>query len=121
MRHLALFVLALATTLAVPVAMARGAVEQNIDDCITLSDSHTAARVGSTGMVVRDGDAHYQLDFGQSCAATTTSSRVTIATGKQTNVVCPSGSAVTARHHHCPIRKATVISADVYDRHARRR
>lgn len=113
--------LALALCCSAPALAAGNITEQKLTDCITLSDNHTAARAGGNALVVRDGEANYRLDFGSQCSATALSSRVVIATGKQANVVCPSGSTVSARHHQCAIRSALLISPQAYDRHARRR
>ena len=107
--------------LALAPLAATASAPQKLEECVTLSGNHSAARAGSTGLVVQDGDNHYQLDFGGSCSATTLASQVTITTAGQANTICPRGSAVTTRTHYCRVRSAVLIPAETYQRYARRR
>lgn len=107
---------------ALPAARAGGNLPASGQaGCHTLSDNHQAARKGNEALLVKDGDTHLELGFNGSCRATTLSSKVNIATGGQANVVCASGTEVRSRTDRCSVSRVTPITAEAFQRHARRR
>lgn len=113
--------LLVAATAALP-AQAAGKIDPAApDSCITLSENHKAARRGSDGLAIQDGDKALLLNFGGYCAATAQSSLVRVSTDGQTNVLCPSGSKVSSRRDECYVRQVRPITAEEFARYARRR
>ncbi|MQP76014.1 hypothetical protein CQ393_08925 [Stenotrophomonas sp. MYb238] len=117
-----LIVLSLGAAAMLPVdAAAAGKSGDAPPTCVTLSGQHKAARVGTDGMVIADGDNHLRLDFGHYCDAMMKNSSVVLATDGRENVVCTQGSVLTSRAGSCPVRAMYPIDEAEYQRRARRR
>lgn len=91
-----------------------------LTECVSLSDAHKGTRFGSQYLLLKDGDAHYRLGFGGSCAALSRSSVVQVATGDKKNRLCAKGTTVTSRMDYCAVRSVEKVDADYYERVARR-
>lgn len=88
-------------------------------ECVTLSADHQAARFGDQILAVRDGDTHYRIEFGGTCAALHAGS-VVIGTNGTSNQLCPTGTKVSSKSRDCTVRKVTIIDAAEFQRYARR-
>lgn len=115
-KHLPLALLLLAAC-AAPAWAAEG---ERLEGCVDLSESHEGMRYGSRYLLVKDGDAHYRVDFGKACSALTLSSAVTIKTNGQSNQLCASDTKVASKRASCKVRAVEVIDAEAFDRYRRR-
>jgi hypothetical protein len=88
-------------------------------DCVTLSPDHQAARFGSQYLAIRDGDTHYRVEFGGSCAALQSAS-VVVTSDRAPNRLCATGSRVSSKAGDCMVSKVTVIDEAEFERYARR-
>ena len=104
--------------LAGTASLAVAAGEDTLADCVTLSPDHEGARFGMQYLAIHDGDAHYRLEFDGSCSALN-SGAVVIATRKEHNRLCPTGSSVSSRAGYCRVRAVKRIDADEFARYAR--
>lgn len=93
---------------------------QPLSDCVDLAPDRQMARFGSQYLLVKDGDTHYRIGFGGSCAAISMSTQVQIRTDGRNNRLCPSGTRVFAKRDSCIARGVMLISADKYDSYVRR-
>jgi len=94
---------------------------QVLADCVSLSAGHQGTRVsGNEQFLLKDGDAHYRIGFRGHCDAVARSSLIRIETGGEGNQLCPEGTSVRARNASCSVRSVATISAEEYERQARR-
>lgn len=91
-----------------------------LQDCISLSNAHQGTR-GPEGkqLLLKDGDAHYRVEFDRSCQAMARSSKVQVRTNGEANVLCPAGSSVHASNRSCEVSSVDLIDAPTYERQAR--
>lgn len=94
---------------------------QALPECVSLSAGHEGTRVsGNEQFLLKDGDAHYRIGFRSHCDAVARSSLIRIETRGQSNQLCPEGTSVRARNASCSVRSVETISAEEYERQARR-
>lgn len=106
--------------LAAWAAPATAADGTPIEGCVTLSDNHEGVRYGSRYLLVKDGDAHYRVDFGKSCSALTLASGVAIKANGQPNQLCATGTKIASKRATCRARAVEAIDAEAFDRYKRR-
>lgn len=115
----------LATTIASGVllfaaAPAHAKQTPTLGECITLSDAHRAVRADDNSqLLVKDGDAHYRVDFGGQCQAIARHSVVHLETNGNRNQLCPQGSQVRAKRDTCKVESIEPIRQVDYQRNAR--
>ena len=92
-----------------------------VEGCVDLSSSHEGMRYGSKYVLIKDGDAHYRLDFGRACSAITASGSITIEAEGEANRICASGTKVDTGRGDCNVRKVEAIDAETFARYKKRR
>src|SRR5690606_3827853 len=91
-----------------------------LPDCVSLSPTHQGTRAADNAqLLLKDGDAHYRVGFNGACDAIARSSRITLETNGEANLLCPQGTTVRAANARCSARSVELIEADVYERRAR--
>jgi hypothetical protein len=94
---------------------------QALSGCVSLSAGHKGTRVsGNEQFLLKDGDAHYRVAFRHQCEAVARSSVIRIEALGQANQLCPEGTSVRARNESCAVRSVETITAEEYERQARR-
>lgn len=107
----------LSATALLPVSASSAAP---LPDCVTLSPAHQGTRAADNAqLLLKDGDAHYRVDFKRSCDAIGRSSKISLETNGQANLLCPQGTTVRAANTSCGARSVELIEAEVYERRAR--
>lgn len=106
-----------ALNIAVPAIHAQ---ESPPEGCIALSAQHRAVRSGSQFLFIRDGDAHYRIEFANGSCDALNSGSIAIATKKQPRLLCEEGTIVSSRSGTCAVNRYVPIGADEYQRYARR-
>jgi hypothetical protein len=113
--------LLLLALLSVPAAFAADAGgHRKLDGCVTLSPSHEGARFGSQYLLIRDGDAHYRIEFRQGGCSALYSGSVVVSTHGEANRLCASDTRVSSKAGTCHVSGVTLIDADEYRRYAGR-
>lgn len=124
MKTIAHLVAATASTLLLStllIAPAQASKAPALTECVTLSNAHSAARGTNHGqLLLKDGDAHYRVDFGGSCNALARNSTIQLEANGKRNQICPTGTEVRARRDSCKARSVETIEQAEYDRKARR-
>ena len=108
---------ALLLALCAPAAIA---APVPVEGCVDLSANHEGVRYGAKYLLVKDGDAHYRLDFGRSCSAITAAGSITIRAEGEANRICASGTEVDTGRATCNVRKVEAIDAETFARYKKR-
>ena len=107
--------LCLAALLAGAAPAANAADSTPISDCVDLSANQEIVRSGGAqNMLLRDGDAHYLIDFRGNCSSLATASTIEISTDGAANRLCPKGSKVKTNRSTCSVGKVEAIDADEF-------
>ncbi|TYT26015.1 hypothetical protein FZO89_06975 [Luteimonas viscosa] len=93
---------------------------QALSECVALSAGHQGTRVSGKQFLLKDGDAHYRVQFAGHCDAVARSSKIRIETQGQLNQLCPQETSVRTSNASCSVRSVETIGAEEYERQARR-
>ncbi|MGH8083622.1 MAG: hypothetical protein ACREP7_23805 [Lysobacter sp.] len=98
---------------------ASAAYADPIDACVDLSAKPKISRLGDKGVLVKDTDSYYRLNL-RSCYDLSFTQQFQIATEKQKDRLCPTGTRVRTNRDNCEVTQVEKIDEAAYRKYGGR-